>query len=155
MAVAAASCFNNTCFITLKPNSSISTTNFPLSFSYPIFNGWNGISVTRIGFSSKTYAKFEKFQDDPSEANVEDITVSSLETQEQTIEEEEEDDRFNFVFIPYWSLMNQFDVFIYIGFSLMEFSCLPSDLEGAVRQSGEASALFVSSGGMRAIVCAN
>ncbi|KAH1083631.1 hypothetical protein J1N35_023392 [Gossypium stocksii] len=123
MAVAAASCFNNTCFITLKHNSSISTTNFPLSFSYPIFNGCNGISVTRIGSSSKTYAKFEKFQGDPSEANVEDIIVSSLQTQEQTIEEEEEDD-----------------------------SCLPSDLEGAVRQSGEASALFVSSGGMRAIV---
>ncbi|KAM5561267.1 hypothetical protein ABKV19_022057 [Rosa sericea] len=31
-------------------------------------------------------------------------------------------------------------------------SCLPSDLEGAVRQSGEASASFVSSGGLRAIV---
>ncbi|KAL1341539.1 hypothetical protein HN51_028030 [Arachis hypogaea] len=31
-------------------------------------------------------------------------------------------------------------------------SCLPSDLEGAVRQSSEAAALFVSSGGMRAIV---
>ncbi|KAL1145517.1 hypothetical protein V6Z11_A11G303400 [Gossypium hirsutum] len=97
MAVAAASCFNNTCFITLKPNSSISATNFSLSFSYPIFNGCNGISVTRIGSSSKTYAKFEKFQGDPSEADVEDII-------------------------------------------------------GAVRQSGEASALFVSSGGMRAIV---
>ncbi|KAK5786428.1 uncharacterized protein LOC108470700 [Gossypium arboreum] len=123
MAVAAASCFNNTCFITLKSNRSISATNFPLSFSYPIFNGCNGISVTRIGSSSKTYAKFEKFQGDPSEADVEDIIVSSLQTQEQTIEEEEDDD-----------------------------SCLPSGLEGAVRQSGEASALFVSSGGMRAIV---
>ncbi|KAK4427662.1 hypothetical protein Salat_1535200 [Sesamum alatum] len=31
-------------------------------------------------------------------------------------------------------------------------SCLPSDLEGAVRQSGQASAEFVSSGGVRAIV---
>ncbi|KAL3843962.1 hypothetical protein ACJIZ3_001365 [Penstemon smallii] len=31
-------------------------------------------------------------------------------------------------------------------------SCLPSDLEGAVRQSGQASAEFVSSGGTRAIV---
>ncbi|KAL8545602.1 hypothetical protein ACS0TY_005653 [Phlomoides rotata] len=31
-------------------------------------------------------------------------------------------------------------------------SCLPSDLEGAVCQSGQASAEFVSSGGMRAIV---
>ncbi|KAL1561903.1 hypothetical protein AAHA92_04545 [Salvia divinorum] len=31
-------------------------------------------------------------------------------------------------------------------------SCLPSDLEGAVRQSGQASAQFVSAGGVRAIV---
>ncbi|RDY13266.1 hypothetical protein CR513_01853 [Mucuna pruriens] len=31
-------------------------------------------------------------------------------------------------------------------------SCLPSDLEGAVQQSSEAAALFVSSGGMRATV---
>ncbi|XP_028793812.1 uncharacterized protein LOC114749486 isoform X2 [Neltuma alba] len=31
-------------------------------------------------------------------------------------------------------------------------SCLPPDLEGAVRQSSEATAVFVSSGGMRAIV---
>lgn len=34
----------------------------------------------------------------------------------------------------------------------MFFSCLPSDLEGAVRQSGQAGAEFVSSGGARAIV---
>lgn len=32
------------------------------------------------------------------------------------------------------------------------FSCLPSDLDGAVRQSGQAGAEFVSSGGTRAIV---
>ncbi|BAS96139.1 Os06g0146300, partial [Oryza sativa Japonica Group] len=32
-------------------------------------------------------------------------------------------------------------------------SCLPSDLEGAIWQSGKASADFVNSGGMRAIVC--
>ncbi|EPS59427.1 hypothetical protein M569_15380, partial [Genlisea aurea] len=31
-------------------------------------------------------------------------------------------------------------------------SCLPSDLEGAVRQSGRATADFISSGGMRGIV---
>lgn len=30
---------------------------------------------------------------------------------------------------------------------------MPSDLQGAVRQSSQASAEFVSSGGMRAIVC--
>lgn len=33
------------------------------------------------------------------------------------------------------------------------FSCLPNDLEGAVRQSGQASAEFVFAGGTRAIVC--
>ncbi|KAK8712532.1 hypothetical protein V6N13_147769 [Hibiscus sabdariffa] len=123
MAVAAPSCINS-CFITWKPSCSISTTSFPLSFSYPIFNGCHGISVTRTGSTtSTTFAKFEKFQGDPSEPDLEDISASSVQTQEQTIDEEEEDD-----------------------------SCLPSDLEGAVRQSGEASALFASSGGMRAIV---
>ncbi|KAK8589286.1 hypothetical protein V6N13_088136 [Hibiscus sabdariffa] len=122
MAVAAPSCINS-CFITWKPNSSISTTNFPLSFSYPIFNGCHGTSVTRTGSTtSTTFAKFEKFQGDPSEADLEDIPATSVQTQEQTIDEEEDD------------------------------SCLPSDLEGAVRQSGEASALFASSGGIRAIV---
>ncbi|XP_074585081.1 uncharacterized protein LOC141840891 [Curcuma longa] len=38
------------------------------------------------------------------------------------------------------------------GLELDEDSDLPSDLEGAIRQSSLASALFVSSGGMRAIV---
>lgn len=40
-------------------------------------------------------------------------------------------------------------------FLLLCFSCLPNDLEGAVRQSGEASATFVNSGGTRAIVRAS
>jgi|AraCvinosormetaG_1042628.scaffolds.fasta_scaffold00544_3 hypothetical protein len=39
--------------------------------------------------------------------------------------------------------------------SLLFFSCLPNDLEGAVRQSGEAGAAFVNSGGNRAIVRAS
>jgi len=37
--------------------------------------------------------------------------------------------------------------------NLLCFSCLPPDLEGAVIQSSQATASFVSSGGMRAIVC--
>ena len=41
-----------------------------------------------------------------------------------------------------------------VNFFAFCFSCLPSDLEGAVRQSSEAAALFVTSGGMRATVCA-
>jgi len=40
-----------------------------------------------------------------------------------------------------------------VHFLAFYFSCLPSDLEGAVRQSSEAAGLFVSSGGMRATVC--
>ncbi|KAI3676075.1 hypothetical protein L1987_85673 [Smallanthus sonchifolius] len=74
--------------------------------------GYNGISLPR------TYAKFDKFEGQPSDDSFQDIPSASLQE-----EEEEEDD-----------------------------SCLPSDLEGAVRQSSEASAVFVSSGGMRAIV---
>ncbi|XP_072982262.1 uncharacterized protein [Typha latifolia] len=35
---------------------------------------------------------------------------------------------------------------------LEDDSCLPSDLEGAIRQSSQASALFIASGGMRTIV---
>lgn len=125
MAAPAPSCFNCCCCFGSKPNSSISSTNFTSSFSCPIFNGSNGISLTRTGSSSRTYAKFEKFQGDPSEAYLEDPTVSSVRTQEQTVEQEDEEE---------------------------DDSCLPSDLEGAVRQSGQAGALFVSSGGMRAIV---
>lgn len=81
----------------------------------------------RTLFSSITHAKFEKFQgDDPSQPNFEDSTPSLYEEQQQVLLETdvvEEDD-----------------------------SCLPNDLEGAVRQSGVASAEFVSSGGLKAIV---
>ncbi|XP_061338022.1 uncharacterized protein LOC133284902 isoform X2 [Gastrolobium bilobum] len=64
-----------------------------------------------------------KFEKFQGEPSQEAEPSSSLENIETFIEDEEEDD-----------------------------SCLPSDLEGAVRQSSEAAALFVSSGGMRAIV---
>lgn len=40
-----------------------------------------------------------------------------------------------------------------INLNSLCLSCLPSDLEGAVRQSSEAAASFVSAGGMRATVC--
>ncbi|KAL2254126.1 uncharacterized protein LOC105168903 [Sesamum indicum] len=78
----------------------------------------NGISRLRLISSSRTQAKFEKFQgqENPEEDDAQEPPV-------EQVEETEEDD-----------------------------SCLPSDLEGAVRQSGQASAEFVSSGGMRAIV---
>ncbi|KAJ0079242.1 hypothetical protein Patl1_22635 [Pistacia atlantica] len=109
-------------------SASTPTTRSPLSSScLSFFNGYNGISLKTPPWStSSTYAKFEKFQgDDPLEDSSFQAQPQTIQqqVQEQEQEEEEEDD-----------------------------SCLPSDLEGAVRQSSEASSLFVSSGGMRAIV---
>ncbi|KAF5746743.1 hypothetical protein HS088_TW06G00917 [Tripterygium wilfordii] len=108
------------------PNNSTLTNHFPcLSLSQSVI-GWcsRGISLNSAHSSSRTFAKFDKFQgDDLTQDSLDkDENLSSLQAQEEEQEEEEDD------------------------------SCLPSDLEGAVRQSGQASALFVSSGGMRAIV---
>ncbi|KAM7279356.1 hypothetical protein ACFE04_006490 [Oxalis oulophora] len=103
------------------PNLSTAT-HFALSFSQS--NNFTGASLKRSFCSSKTFAKFDKFEGDPSQESP--LEASSPPSASQTLspeEEQEEDD-----------------------------SCLPSDLEGAVRQSGQASALFVTSGGMRAIV---
>ncbi|XP_019186759.1 PREDICTED: uncharacterized protein LOC109181445 [Ipomoea nil] len=82
-----------------------------------------GLTGISLSSSTRLQAKFEKFQ---GQENLEqDFTEpSSLDSQSQPSPEEEEDDD----------------------------SCLPNDLEGAVRQSGQAGATFVSSGGMRAIV---
>ncbi|XP_022719381.1 uncharacterized protein LOC111277294 isoform X1 [Durio zibethinus] len=90
MAAPSSSCFNCCYCSASKHNSSISYTNFPLSFSCPIFNGCNGISLSRTGFTSRTYAKFEKIQGDPSEANLEDTSVSSGQTQQQTLQEKDD-----------------------------------------------------------------
>ncbi|XP_042490750.1 uncharacterized protein LOC122070615 isoform X2 [Macadamia integrifolia] len=81
-----------------------------------------GIGLRRARTNLRTCAKFEKFQGDESPGNPDGSVPLQLETQNSAQEEEEDD------------------------------SCLPSDLEGAVRQSSKASALFLSSGGMRAIV---
>ncbi|KAL1214911.1 hypothetical protein V5N11_010237 [Cardamine amara subsp. amara] len=74
----------------------------------------------------RTCVKFEKFQGEPPLEQTTSASTSSA-SQELPLEAqdqpEEEDD-----------------------------SCLPNDLVGAVRQSGEASASFVNSGGTRAIV---
>ncbi|KAL6964784.1 hypothetical protein U1Q18_035840 [Sarracenia purpurea var. burkii] len=100
---------------------------FPSSFC-----GSNGISQHRAVFNSRAWAKFDKFQDEAPQEILEEVFTSSSsssspspESDQQMVqgEEKEEDD-----------------------------SCLPSDLEGAVQQSSQASATFVSSGGMRAIV---
>ncbi|XP_031102853.1 uncharacterized protein LOC116006563 [Ipomoea triloba] len=101
-----------------------SSTSPPSLSLYPV----NARGLTGISLSSSTrlQAKFEKFQ---GQENLEqDFTdPSSLDSQSQPSPEEEEAEE-------------------------EDDSCLPNDLEGAVQQSGQAGATFVSSGGMRAIV---
>ncbi|XP_057427354.1 uncharacterized protein LOC130720689 isoform X2 [Lotus japonicus] len=113
--------------ITCNFHSSIflptSTTRFPTSFSHTLLCPYNGISLRP---TSTVRAKFEKFQGEPLQEAQDpssSSSSSSLENTQTSLEDEEEDD-----------------------------SCLPPDLEGAVRQSSEAAAIFVTSGGMRAIV---
>ncbi|KAF7817897.1 uncharacterized protein G2W53_023352 [Senna tora] len=104
---------------------STSTTRFSLSFSrsHSIFWRYHGTSISCASSTSKICAKFDKFQGEPLQDSLQEFEPSSTPENFQEVEEEEEDD-----------------------------SCLPPDLEGAVRQSSQATALFVSSGGMRAIV---
>ncbi|KAK6911544.1 protein of unknown function DUF1995 [Dillenia turbinata] len=112
-----------------KPTSLSSSSS---SFSQVFFCGSLPFGFncnTALSSSTRTRAKFEKFKGDEAseEDDFENLVSSTSQPQQQTIEfggEEEEDDD----------------------------SCLPSDLEGAVRQSSQATAAFVSSGGMRAIV---
>ncbi|PON43930.1 hypothetical protein TorRG33x02_286510 [Trema orientale] len=104
------------------PNST-PTTRFSLSFSRSVLDlSFSRNSLRKGVFRSRLGAKFEKFQGEPPQENLDDTTLSSSQSAQEDYEEEEDD------------------------------SCLPSDLEGAVRQSSQASALFVSSGGTRAIV---
>ncbi|KAH0731593.1 hypothetical protein KY289_002781 [Solanum tuberosum] len=95
--------------------------SFTTPFSSSLFPlntpGFSGILLHKSVPSSRTHAKFDKFQ---GQENLEP------DPQLQTMEEEEDQEE--------------------------DDSCLPSDLEGAVQQSGQAAASFVSSGGMRAIV---
>ncbi|XP_021898714.1 uncharacterized protein LOC110815301 [Carica papaya] len=111
------------CYSASKHWNSTTTTRFALSFSHYIPHQYCGVPLHRRCSSSRTWAKLEKFQSDSPQDNPEESSASSSSYVQQVEEEEEEDD-----------------------------SCLPSDLEGAVRQSSQASATFVSSGGMRAIV---
>ncbi|XP_031406366.1 uncharacterized protein LOC116214967 isoform X2 [Punica granatum] len=105
-------------------HSSTPTSRFSSSPSAACFNR-RRISLGRLGVEPVIGFKARaKFEKFQDEAATDNLEGRS-EPQEQgeEIEEDEEDD-----------------------------SCLPSDLEGAVRQSGQATAEFVSSGGMRAIV---
>lgn len=83
------------------------------------------VSVPGGRRACESRAKFEKFEGEVDGDVVEEGGLNSSESREEGIVQEEDDE---------------------------DDSCLPSDLEGAVRQSSEASASFLSSGGMRAIV---
>ncbi|PIA47873.1 hypothetical protein AQUCO_01400457v1 [Aquilegia coerulea] len=116
------------------PSTTTTTTTtthrFSLSLSSPsILNGSIRLQRTHGDLQTRTHVKFEKFETDETAISSSPLLDDNDDTQlEQSLESsqqvvEEEDD-----------------------------SCLPNDLKGAVRQSSVASATFVSSGGLRAIV---
>ncbi|KAF5208436.1 hypothetical protein FRX31_001967 [Thalictrum thalictroides] len=118
-------------FLGCPPSTTITTTTnrFTCSLSsHCILNGSIRLRRTHSDLKTRTHAKFEKFETDETAASSSPLLDNDDDIQpepplESSQEVEEEDD-----------------------------SCLPNDLKGAVRQSGEASATFVSSGGLRAIV---
>lgn len=91
----ASCCFYSNSPLTPSNSASTSTTHFALSFSHTIFDGSTNISSLKKApwCSSRTYAKFDKFQGDNLE---ETPNTSPVETHEQAVQEEqqEEDDRF-------------------------------------------------------------
>ncbi|KAM7481364.1 hypothetical protein LguiB_005947 [Lonicera macranthoides] len=114
--------------------SSASITKIPSSNSCG-YGNYRAISLHRPlsnnnnVSSLKICAKFERFEGE--EAAPQDSSSSILVEQEEEEAEEFDDEQEK---------------------EEEDDSCLPSDLEGAVRQSSEAAATFVTSGGMRAIV---
>lgn len=80
----------------ISNSTSTSTTQLPLSYSHSIFNGCNGISLTKAwpSSSSRICAKFEQFQGEPPQDNLEDTPPPTLEAFEEDGEQEEEDDRW-------------------------------------------------------------
>ncbi|XP_010546698.1 PREDICTED: uncharacterized protein LOC104818698 [Tarenaya hassleriana] len=113
-----------TCFYGYS-RGSFSTTQFSPPSLCVGFSATRTLSPSSSASRLRTYVKFENFQ---GESPLEQATSTSSSTSDEfPLEAQdqlgEEDD-----------------------------SCLPSDLEGAVRQSGQASAMFVASGGTRAIV---
>ncbi|CAL5208582.1 unnamed protein product [Lathyrus oleraceus] len=108
---------------TLLPTSP---TPFSISFSHPQLSTYNhnGIPLRSATSTSKVRAKFEKFQVEPSQEAEASSSLETITTDTPLNSNDNEEDD----------------------------SCLPPDLEGAVIQSSQAAASFVSSGGMRAIV---
>ncbi|EFH50623.1 hypothetical protein ARALYDRAFT_489571 [Arabidopsis lyrata subsp. lyrata] len=111
------------CFHGYLHRCSFSTTQF---YAGSLSCGFSASPTSRI----RTCVKFDKFQGDSPLEPTTSVSTSSV-SQELPLEEEAQDQLED----------DEFSNF-----------CLPNDLEGAVRQSGEAGAAFVNSGGTRAIV---
>ncbi|KAL9264464.1 hypothetical protein AKJ16_DCAP20272 [Drosera capensis] len=95
----------------------------PTSLPFPILHQRTSVPLEHRRLSASiTHAKFDKFEGESSPESV--VLENTQKKKQEVVEDEVEEDD----------------------------SCLPTDLEGAVRQSGQASALYVNSGGMRAIV---
>lgn len=113
-----ASSYPNLCYCCSASIPKIpSTTHYPSSLYLSTSCGYNGISLHRtLSSNSRTYAKFDKFQGEASQDNLEEITESpSLGSQQQTIQEvEEEDDR--------WIWVNGHILHIYILCLFMGFA---------------------------------
>ncbi|GMH13163.1 hypothetical protein Nepgr_015004 [Nepenthes gracilis] len=113
----------HSCSNSRDPNPVSTTPSITTSFSHSILRGSSGIQQRRGHHLSSARIR-AKFEKFEGEVSPEILQDNSQQQQEQTVQQGEEEDD----------------------------SCLPSDLVGAVRQSSCASASFVSSGGMRAIV---
>lgn len=110
------------CSSTSNSSNSKSITNFPSSFSLSSIDG----------FSCRTQLPRRHFLSlTTTHAKFDQFEENSVQLQQEEEQEEEEQ-----------------------GFlqEAEDDDCLPSDLQGAVRQSGQATASFVDSGGTRAIV---
>ena len=115
-------CFFSCCSSASVPNPS-SSTRFSLSFSHSILNGYNGISLSRAGSSSRICAKFENFQGEAAQDSPEAISPSTLPAEPQTIqeevEEEEEADRFGFLPTLTLSLAHLGSLVSYLGIAFL------------------------------------
>ncbi|OAY42278.1 uncharacterized protein LOC110622174 [Manihot esculenta] len=112
------------CFSSYPCSLSLINTTSTTRFALPFSNPiFNGSNGILQSRSSSSSRICAKFEKFQGESPLQDNLEETTQLQAQPQEAKEEDD-----------------------------SCLPSDLEGAVWQSSQASALFVSSGGMRAIV---
>ncbi|XP_047318578.1 uncharacterized protein LOC124921915 [Impatiens glandulifera] len=118
------SCSSLYCSSTIIPKLSSATSSFSSSSSpsYPLINPSGFVSISSHRAQPNLQCH-SKFDKFKGEPSQEYLVEDTERLDQLSSEVDEEDD-----------------------------SCLPSDLEGAVRQSGISSASFVSSGGMRAIV---